>query len=208
MNIGCLCEGFVFSQIIGAHIPGPTDGLHGWDFKSTLDIFNGKLFDAMLNDKIDYKEVNELARTDLYDDDEYFRYYCSKEDGKWNWRSVHSNFEEQHRKDTLKERINNFNNFNKNLNEDSYYFYTISDGDQYLNEDTFNYVINNLPEYVIDKLVIISGLRFEIPKLFYSKFRCIYYNFDLVNQGIEDREFIDKWKKIKDVQVDRKHSNK
>ena len=202
LNIGCLCEGFVLSDMFGLRVPGPVDGLHGWDFKSTLDIFNGKLFDALLNDKIACKEINQDAHVDLFDDDEYYRYYCPREDIKWNWRSVHTNFEAKDRKEGLQERINNFNSFNKNLGEDSYYFYTISDGDQYLTEDTFNYVINNLPEYVIDKLIIISGTRFEIPELFYNKFRCIYYNFNLSDPY--KGEIMSKWKKIKDVQRKRK----
>lgn len=45
------------------------------EFKSVLDVFNGNLFDAILNDKIVYKEENIYVQQ--YDDDNQFRYYCS-----------------------------------------------------------------------------------------------------------------------------------
>lgn len=179
ISIGCLCEGFIFTSIFGTRILGPVDNMHGWNFKSTLDVFNGKLFDAILSDKIDYKEEN--VNVAEWDDDNQFRYYCSKIGEQWNWRTVHTNFEQKNRKILFKKRINAFNKFNKNVNNECAYIYAISDGDNDLTENEFKYVLNNLPSYVIDNLIVISGVRFQIPKLFYDNLRCIHYNYDLTD---------------------------
>ena len=191
MNIGCACEGFKFSQIINAQVPGPVDGMHGYDFKSTLDIFNGKLFDALLNDKIEHKEINQCFQT--WDEDEYLRYYIPRPDAEWNWNTIHNNFELPHRKEALKKRINNFYEFNKNLDDDSYYFYTVSDGDSKLSEDTFNYVISNLPENVINRLIVIGTLRFKVPELFYYRFKCIEYNADITFTNERTSKITHEW---------------
>lgn len=193
MCIGCLCEGFMFADAFGIRINGPVDNMHGYNFKSTLDLFNGNLFNSVLNDKIDFKENQDPA---WFDDDNYIRYYCGYEnENKWVWRSIHTNFESNERKDSFKNRINNFNEYNKNLDEYSWYLYTISDHDQYLSEEDFNYTIKHLPSYVIDKLIVITGTRFKIPKCFNERFNCIQYNFDM---GGENRDTIvfKNWQKI------------
>ena len=151
ISIGSLCEGFIFSSIFKTRVLGPVDNMHGWNFKSVID------------------------------DDNQFRYYCSNIGEQWNWRTVHTNFEREDRKKLLKKRIKTFNNFNKTLKDDYAYIYAISDGDNNLTEDEFNFVLNTLPSNVVDKLIIVSGVRFEIPKLFYQNLRCIHYNYDLIN---------------------------
>lgn len=195
MCIGCVCEGFMFADIFGTRIQGPVDNMHGYDFTSVIDLFNGKLFAAILTNNIDKKEINKYYH-DYIDDDKYFRYYCTKDNNKpWNWRTVHTNFELEKRKQSFIERINNFNNFYKELDDDSWYFYTVADGDNYLTENDINKILNELPQSVINKLIIISGLRFNIPKFFYNHFRCIHYNFDL-NDNWWTNETRMKWKKL------------
>lgn len=190
ISIGSLCEGFIFSSIFKTRVLGPVDNIHGWNFKSVLDVFNGNLFDAILNDKIVYKEENIYVQH--YDDDNQFRYYCSNIGEQWNWRTVHTNFEREDRKKLLKKRIKTFNNFNKTLKDDYAYIYAISDGDNNLTEDEFNFVLNTLPSNVVDKLIIVSGVRFEIPKLFYQNLRCIHYNYDLTNFDCKIHKIWDK----------------
>ena len=192
MCIGCLCEGFMFADMFGIRTTGPVDNIHGYNFKSTLDVFNGKLFDAILSDKIDKTEENEAPA--WYDDDNLFRYYLINNESHWNWRTVHNNFGKTERKEEFKKRINAFNNFNANLGKSSFYIYAISDGDNELSKEDFNYTIENLPDYVLDKLIIVSGVRFKIPKIFYKNFRCIHYNYDV---GVDENDKVFKsWNKI------------
>lgn len=193
INIGCLGQGLVFSKWLGYKIKGPVDNMQGYNFKSILNIFDGSLFDALLNDKIDFFHEREIINCLKTDDDNYIRYYCSDNNVEWNlynysyptinghynWRSIHTNFQLSKRKEQLKERIDNFNMFNKKINKNSIYLYTIADDDKNISEDDFNYTLNNLPSYVLDNLVVITSLRNEIPSLFFKNFKCISFNYDI-----------------------------
>ena len=191
MCIGCSCEGFIFSSVFGTRILGPVDNFHGWNFKSTLDVFNGKLFDAILLDKIDKKEENINKAEN--DDDNKFRYYCTKPNGQLNWRTVHNNFEREDRKQLLRKRIDDFNKFGNEINEECSYIYTISDGDEYLNDNDFQYVLDNLPTKVVEHLIIICGGRYKLPDFFNKNFKCILYNIDFNYKDDKLLQIINKW---------------
>ena len=168
LNIGCVGQGLIFSKWLGYCIEGPVDNMQGYNFKSTLNIFDGSLFDALLNNNIDFWFEREWYNCQESDDDNCLRYYCTDQNVKWNlfnytyptieghynWRSIHTNFTLYKRKEQLKERINNFIIFNKYVDDNSIYLYTISDDDKNISEEDFNYTINNLPSYVIDRLVV------------------------------------------------------
>ena len=57
-----------------------------------------------------------------------------------------------------------------------YYLYTISEYENTLTLDDFNYTLNNLPKYLVDNLFIFGAYRNPIPKMFLNKFRCISTN--------------------------------
>lgn len=177
MCIGGLCEGHIFSDMLNIRTRGPVDNFIAYNFKSTLDLFNGNLFDAILTDNIINKEKRETYNSDV-DDDQYQRYYCIR-DGHWSWNTIHNNFERNDRKELFKKRINTFNDFKNKLNNENFYLYTISINDEYLSENDFKYTIDHLPYYVINNLIVITGARYRIPKMFYEKFKCIDWNFDI-----------------------------
>ena len=164
-----------------------------------------KLFDAILSDKIISKEYHDKGE----DDDEWLRYYCSGDNviwdketgapvsGNWGWKTVHSNFELEHRKQLFKERIEGFNTFNNELDIDSYYLYTIADADADISEDDFYFTVNHLPSKVVEKLVIISAVRVPTPKIFYENFKCIHYNRDLSGRNLLPKVDWDDWWKNK-----------
>ena len=190
MCIGSLCEGLAFGDLFGIRILGPVDNVEGYNFKSTLDLFNGSLFKSILSDNILKKEKREGK--DFYEDDEYSRFYC-EHDNHWNWCTIHNNFETKERKNMFLTRISNFNNFKRNLDKDSFYLYTISKYDNELSDNDFEYVINKLPKYVVDHLIIISGTRCKIPNYFYNNFRCFQFNYDLTHQM---PNMFEKWASI------------
>jgi hypothetical protein len=132
------------------------------------------MFDDVLNDKITKKIINPWYQD--YNDDKYLRTYD-------NWRTGHNNLEIQNRKDEFKKRIDNFNQFNidvQNGSQTMYYIYTIAELDnETLTKEDFDYTCEHLPKYVIDHLIIINGLRKEILPWFKDKFRCIIYNLHL-----------------------------
>ena len=191
MNIGCLCEGFLFADLFRTRIKGPVDNFEGYNFKSILKLFDGSLFNAILSNKVDSREsFNDPENNN----DGFIRYYCSEDnvlwgnngqpiEGDYGWKVIHNNLEKEENKEEFKKRINNFNNFNNNIERNSYYIYTISANDLKLSEEDFNYVINHLPSSVIEKLIVISAVRYNTPKLFYENFRCINYNKDLTGEN-------------------------
>lgn len=202
MNIGCLCEGMIFADVFGTRIKGPVDNFEGYNFKSTLKIFDGSLFNAILSNKIDSKEYDDYDGDDK-DGDGIIRYYLSESDVKWGergqsisgdfgWKVIHNNLEEDKNKIEFINRINRFNEFINKREDNSYYIYTISANDSKLSEADFNYTVNHLPSNIIDKLLIIGAVRYSIPKLFYENFRCIDYNNDLSGEHKLPKE-VDWW---------------
>lgn len=182
ISIGGLCEGLFFQKIFDKRIPGPVDNVPARNFKATLDLFNGKLFNDILNDNITKEEFNTYRQ--YYHSDEQFlkthddfqlRYYD-------NWRSGHINFTLLKRKEEFKKRIQNFNKFNEDVQNgvpNLYYLYTISEYERTLTGDDFNFTRNNLPKYVIDRIIVLGANRNPIPFNFLVNFRCITYNLDL-----------------------------
>ena len=183
MCLGGLCPGFMFSDIFNTRILGPVDNVGAYNFKSLLYLFNDKLFDAILNDKIDKKEINE-ASMDI-DDDNYFRYYCnnSNDEYVWAWRTTHNNFERNDRKETFKQRIKNFNSYieESKLDKSMYFIYSITEHDYKLGENDLFDVLEKIPQHVIDKLLIISTHNRQIPQIFMERFICISYNLNLLD---------------------------
>ena len=100
------------------------------------------------------------------------------------WRSGHFNFKLLSRKREFKRRIKIFNDFKEDvkINKEYFYAYAISEYEDSLTIQDFEYTINNLPNYVIDNLIIIGGHRNPIPDIFNKNFRCITYNINLENQ--------------------------
>ena len=50
--IGGLCEGFFFAEIFDKRVKGPVDNVPCKNFKSIINLFDGKLFIDILNDNI------------------------------------------------------------------------------------------------------------------------------------------------------------
>lgn len=181
MSIGGLCEGMFFQKIFDKRVPGPVDNIAAVNFKSTLNLFNGKLFNDILNDKIIKMEQNmflnayhskeQFLKTH---DDIFLRYY----DG---WRSGHINFLLPKRKESFKVRIQNFNKFNEDVQngvQNIFYLYTISEYENTLTREDFDFTYNNLPKYVINRLIILGADRNPILPIFSNKFRCMIFNFN------------------------------
>lgn len=184
--IGGLCEAFMFADMFQKRITSPIDTLGSRNFKSTLDIFNGNLFNDILSDnilKVEYNSYREYYSNDedflKTHDDFNLRYYCKNDD--WSWRSGHINFELQHRKEEFKRRIENLNKFEKDVknNNEYYYLYAISEYENSLTKEDFEYTINNLPDYVVDNLIILGAKRNPILDIFDKNFRCLTFNLDL-----------------------------
>lgn len=83
---------FFFSDIFDKRIKGPVDNLAAKNFKSLISLFNGKLFNDILNDNITKNEYNIYRQYYISDqhflqthDDFRLRYYG-------DWRSGHINF--------------------------------------------------------------------------------------------------------------------
>ena len=185
--IGGLCESFLFADIFQKRVHSPVDGVASRNFRSLLDLFNGKLFDAILSDNILKSEFNPYRQ--YYSSDEDFlkthddfnlRYYCEN-NNDWSWRSGHTNFELQNRKEEFKRRIELFNDFANDVknNDDHYYLYAISEYEDSLTEHDFEFTINNLPDYVIDNLIILGAKRNPILDMFDNNFRCVIFNLNL-----------------------------
>ena len=80
--IGGLCESFMFADMFQKRVLSPVDGVGSRNFRSLLDIFNGKLFDDILSDnffKIEYNPYRQYYATDEdfleTHDDFNLRYY-------------------------------------------------------------------------------------------------------------------------------------
>ena len=166
------------------------------NFKSTLAIFNGELFNDVLNDNIINIDVNEHFDTQPsnWNDDKYMRYYNN------GWMSPHRNFLLKERKEGFKQRIEIFNKFNLDVQNgvpNMYYIYAMGEFEETLTKKDFDYTCENLPKYVIDHLIIIGGLRKEILPWFKDKFRCITYNFHLGGgYPYEQHAINDMWRGI------------
>ena len=196
--VGGLCEGFFFTEIFDKRIKGPVDNIPAKNFKSILNLFNGKLFNDILTDNITKEEFNNYRRFSSSDeqflkthDDFKLRYYD-------NWRSGHINFTLLKRKEQFKERIEIFNKFNQDVQNgvsNLYYLYTISEYENTLTKEDFDFTCKNLPKYVIDKLIILGAKRNPIPQRFLNKFRCITYNFDFKEWNTNGNDlFKQEWK--------------
>lgn len=185
--IGGLCESFMFADMFQKRVLSPVDGVGSRNFRSLLDIFNGKLFDDILSDnffKIEYNPYRQYYATDedfLETHDDFNLRYYSDNNGDWSWRSGHTNFELKKRKKEFKKRIEIFNDFSKNIknNSSNYYLYAISEYEDSLTKEDFEYTINNLPDYVIDNLIILGAKRDPILDIFDNNFRCITFNLNL-----------------------------
>ena len=224
--IGGLCESFIFADIFQKRYKSPTDTMTAKNFKSLLDLFNGNLFDAVLNDKIIETKFNQF-RSGYPSDEEFLkthddfsiRSYCNTNNG-WSWYSGHIDFTLKNRKEEFKRRIDNFNNFtelvtlskkdietlehlenNYNYNEfannydkifkaveGNYYLYSISPFDFKLTKNDLEYTINNLPNYVIDNLIILGTNRYPMLDIF-KQFKNISINLSLGSKS-------NKWLKI------------
>ena len=189
MNIGANAPGIIFSKYMGLKLSSPIDNMQCFNFKSILNIFDGSLFDAILNDKIDYVHEREINNCQKTDDDNYVRYYCTNIDdvifsdnysfptikGNYNWRTLHHNFEDNTRKNIFKNRIKLFNEFSNNLKHDDFYLYTIAYEENTLTENEFYDTCNKLPQYVIDHMLIFY-MNNKIPQMFLNNFNCISIN--------------------------------
>lgn len=193
--IGGLCESFIFADIFQKRYKSPTDTMTAKNFKSLLDLFNGNLFDAVLNDKIIETKFNQF-RSGYPNDEEFLkthddfsiRSYCNTNNG-WSWYSGHINFTLENRKEEFKRRIDNFNNFTKLVKEDgNYYLYSISPFDYQLTKEDVEYTINNLPNYVVDNLIILGTNRYPMLGIF-TQFKNISINLSLGSKS-------NKWLKI------------
>ena len=158
-----------------------------YNFKSILNIFDGSLFDAILNNKIDHKHYREIENIQKTDEDNVIRYYCTTNavfsnnysfptiEGNYNWRTLHHNFETDHRKLEFKRRISLFNEFSNNLKENDFYLYTIAYEEDQLTENEFYETLEKLPKYVIDHLLIFY-MNNKIPSIFLNNFNCVSIN--------------------------------
>jgi hypothetical protein len=174
MCIGGLCEGFIFSDMIKTRILWPVDNWTAKDFKSVIRLFNWELFDDVLNDNITKKEINPWYQS--YNDDEYLRTYI-------DWRTGHTNLEREDRKEEFRKRIQNFQQFNEDIqiskNNNMFYLYTMWEMEEFLTRDDFRYTCKSLPNYVLNNLIFISWVRHKVPEFIINNFRCISYNLDL-----------------------------
>lgn len=193
--IGGLCESFIFADIFQKRYKSPTDTMTAKNFKSLLDLFNGNLFDAVLNDKIIETKFNQF-RSGYPSDEEFLkthddfsiRSYCNTNDG-WSWYSGHIDFTLENRKEEFKRRIDNFNNFTELVKEEgNYYLYSISPFDYQLTKEDVEYTINNLPNYVVDNLIILGTNRYPMLGIF-TQFKNISINLSLGSKS-------NKWLKI------------
>lgn len=185
ISVGGLCEGFAFAELLGKRVHGPVDNVAAKNFRSLINLFNGKLFNDILNDNVTKEELNMYRK--YYSSDEEFlkthddfnlRYYD-------DWRSGHINFLISKRKEEIKKRIDIFNKYNdevKSGKENLYYLYTISEFEDTLTKEDFEYTYNNLPKYVIKNLIIFGANRNSIPEIFKNKFKYIQTNFGFDNK--------------------------
>lgn len=187
MNIGANGPGIYFSKYLGLKLQSPIDNMQCYNFKSILNIFDGSLFNAILNDKIDHKHYREIENIQKTDEDNVIRYYCTTNavfsnnysfptiEGNYNWRTLHHNFETDYRKLEFKRRISLFNEFSNNLKEDDFYLYTIAYEEDQLTENEFYETLEKLPKYVIDHLLIFY-MNNKIPSIFLNNFNCMSIN--------------------------------
>ena len=193
MNIGCWCEGFLFSDKFGTRVKGPVDNFGGDGFEAVIDLFNGKLFNDILNNKITKLQTHsEHFGCDMNEHDEDFcdvRYYDK-------WLTAYTDFTLPSNIEKFKNRINNFNNFIDNLSDDDFFIYTPTPKDGSLTEKQVNKIVKQIPTFVIDHLIVVAGTRNLIPKCFHKKFRIIQYNLNLNDYGNPNNIVNNLWHKI------------
>ena len=193
MNIGCWCEGFLFCDKIGTRIKGPVDNFGGDGFNAVIDLFNGKLFDDLLNNKITKTQTHsEHFGCDMNERDEDFCdvHYYDK------WLTAYTDFTKPASIEKLKERIDNFNNFIDNLSNDDFFVYTPTPKDGKLTKKEVDNIIKQIPSFVFDHLIVIAGTRNLIPRCFFKKFRIIQYNLNLNEYGNPNNIPNNLWHKI------------
>jgi len=196
MCIGALCEGMLLGNCLGTRVQGPVDNFEAYNIASTMSLFNNELLDDLMSDNILYKEKN-IFYTDREDDDN-LRFYTHNDYNinNWGWKTVHTNFENENRKLNFLNRYQAFKKFNeavKNNKKGYVYFYTISCYDNELTETDLDDILNMMPKFVVDNIIIISGVRNNIPKIFEDRLRCLYFNANLSGDPNANYTGSDKW---------------
>lgn len=192
MNIGCWCEGFLFCDKIGTRIKGPVDNFGGSGFEAVIDVFNGKLFDDILNNRITKTQTYKEHFMQCQDDGEEHCdvHYYDK------WLTAYTDFTKPENIEKLKIRINAFNNFIDNLSNDDFFIYTPTPKDGELTDKEVDNVVKQIPSFVFDHLIVIAGTRNLIPECFFKKFRIIQYNLNLGDYGNPNNVVNNLWYKI------------
>jgi hypothetical protein len=168
MSLGGDCLQIAMGDLLQNRILGPVDNFGVENFSNIVELFDGSLFIKILNKQCDYHYIIN---------DNNFRYQYG------NYHCCHVHLLDDHIVENFKERVNNFNNFLKDINEPGNYFmYSLSIQDRTIDENLVYSTLDKLPFDGRSKIIITDALHHHgddrpIPTVFWENFKCMKINF-------------------------------
>lgn len=152
LSIGGGCDSFFLSELLGLRFKGPVDNIGSLKgINGILDLFNNKLYNAVINN--DYKE----SLPNIFGH-EWPRFIFND-----THDMVHNDFRLEKTKNELLRRFDNFYNYIERAKNDKslFFIYSTIYNDCINNKEHTNNVINNLPDHIKKRLIIINCYTFN-----------------------------------------------
>jgi len=143
MSIGACCTSLFFMKNLNLRIPGPVDNLRGDNLSSCIKLLNGDFYNSIINNT--YYFLDEK-----WEDIDICQFS--------GFQMIHNNFHLDKTKIEIIKRYNNLLKYLEEAKNNKEMFFVISYRDidrDYLNNETISYILNNLPEYIKCRLIVI-----------------------------------------------------
>ena len=149
LSIGGNCAALYFTKLFNLRYQGPVDNLGG-NICITNKLFNGEFQKTIENNTYKIDDHNFSGKFP-------YSFYIS------DWHMVHNDLKLQKVKNELLKRIDNFNKYIELAKTDKslFFIYATNWGkDCEYSKNEIDNAIQNLPKYIVNKLLIIDGCTF------------------------------------------------
>lgn len=147
MSIGASCGSLFFMKGLGLRIPGPVDNLDAYDITQCIKLLNGDFYNSIINKTYHFADKN-------IDNEDYP--YCFFD----GFGMIHNDFRQEKTQKELLKRYNRFLQYLEEAKSDKEMFFVLSHNcqDINLNDNNISYMLNNIPQYIKDRLIIIGEI--------------------------------------------------
>ena len=144
ISLGVSCGSLFFMNGLQLRTPGPVDNLGGDNLCSCIKLLNGSFYKSIIDNT--YYFTNDNIH-DVYEVCHFDGFYM-----------IHNDFHLSKTKNELIKRYNNLLKYLEEAKTDKEMFFILShiSDDQFLSKDDMNYLINNIPLYIKNRLIIIG----------------------------------------------------